>query len=151
MNTKKVNGFTLVELMIVVAVIAVLAAIATRFYQQYVIRSNRADVQAAMIQIAQKLAAYKLANNDYNTTLTNNAIYGSPAVYPRTRTTTYNLGLVASASSWTLTATAVGRQAGNGNLVLNDQGWRCWDNPNGNTLNACVSSAPTATTTWDGR
>ena len=148
MSAKKVNGFTLVELMSVVAVIAVLAAIATPMYQKYVVRANRADVQTAMVQIAQKLAAYKLANNDFSTTLTNNAIYGATR-YPVSGTATYNLGLVASASSWTLTATAVGKQVGNGNLVLNDRGWRCWDNPNGNTLNACVSGAPTATTTWD--
>ena len=52
---KKYEGFTLIELMIVVAIIAILAAIAYPSYTQYKIRTNRADVQSEMMQTAQRL------------------------------------------------------------------------------------------------
>lgn len=145
---KNASGFTIVEVLISIAVIGVLVALAVPTYRQYSVRESRAEVQSVMVQIAQKLAAYKMANNDYNTTLTNGAVYGSTN-YPVTGTATYTLSLTSNTNSWTLTATAVGKQAGNGNLVLNDQGWKCWNNPDNNTTNACVANAPTATTTWN--
>lgn len=143
MNTNKAKGFTLIEMMIVVAVIGVLAAITFPTYANYRIRENRNEVKSAMVQIAQKLAAYKLANNDYNTTVT--AAYGS-AVYPQTGTALYDLALDTTtvAGSWTLTATpkAGTTQAANGAVLLNDQGWRCWTQ----TTTACTLSA---TSSWD--
>jgi type IV pilus assembly protein PilE len=142
MTAKKVNGFTLVELLTVVAIISILAAIAVPAYQKYVIRANRAAVQGAMLQIAQKLAGYKMLNNTYSVSLT--TIYGG-STYPLTGSTKYNLSLDTTtvAGSWTLTAAPVGVQAVNGSVLLNDQGWRCW------TKGAvCTLSA---TSTWEGK
>lgn len=143
MAIKKENGFNIVELMIVVVAISVIAAIAVPIYKNYTIRTNRTNVQTAMVQIAQKLEAYKLANNNYSgAALTNTAIYGG-TVYPQRGTVTYNLSLTVSTTGWTLTATATGKQAGNGDVLLNDQGQKCWTKGTTCTLSA--------TTNWEGK
>ncbi|GAC1370071.1 MAG: type 4a pilus minor pilin PilE [Aquirhabdus sp.] len=145
MRANKVRGFTLLEILIAMAVAGVLVVFAAPSYQRYVIREKRTDLQTNMVQIAQKLEAYKLANNDYNTTLSNAAIYGS-AVFPQSGTALYDLNLDTTtvAGSWTLTATPKGgaTQAGDGSVLLNDQGWRCWTK----TTTPCTLSV---TSSWD--
>jgi type IV pilus assembly protein PilE len=58
-------GFTLIELMIVVAIIGILAAIAYPSYTQYVQRANRADAQAIMLENAQFMERYFTTNGTY--------------------------------------------------------------------------------------
>jgi type IV pilus assembly protein PilE len=54
------KGFTLIELMIVVAIIAILAAIAYPSYQEYVRKTKRIEMQAAMQDVAVQLQSIKL-------------------------------------------------------------------------------------------
>lgn len=61
------GGYTLVELTIVVAVIAILAAIAFPSYQQYIIRANRSAAQALMLDLANREHRYFGANRTYAT------------------------------------------------------------------------------------
>lgn len=51
----KQRGFTLIEVMIVVVIIGVLVAIVYPSYTQYKVRTNRADMQVEMMNIAQNL------------------------------------------------------------------------------------------------
>lgn len=59
------RGFTLIELMVVVAVVAILAAIAYPSYQDSVRKSKRAQAKADMIEIAQRYERYHTVNNTY--------------------------------------------------------------------------------------
>lgn len=59
------RGFTLVELMIVTAVIAILAAIAYPSYTRYVLRAKRADAKQQLLQAAQWTERYLTANGRY--------------------------------------------------------------------------------------
>jgi type IV pilus assembly protein PilE len=61
----RTRGFNLVELMIVTAIIGILAAIAYPSYTQYVLRSNRADAQAILMESAQFMERYFTTNNSY--------------------------------------------------------------------------------------
>jgi type IV pilus assembly protein PilE len=62
---KQASGFTLVELMIVVAIIGILAAIAYPSYQQYVLRANRAEAQAVLTETAQFMERYFTTKGTY--------------------------------------------------------------------------------------
>ncbi len=61
----KPRGFTLIELMIVVAVVAVLAAIAIPSYTSYVDRATRADAKSALLSLSQQLERCYTRTNRY--------------------------------------------------------------------------------------
>ena len=63
----RVRGFTLLELMIVVAIVAVLAAIALPSYRDFILRANRADAKAIMLETAQFMERFYTTNNTYVT------------------------------------------------------------------------------------
>lgn len=119
---KRVLGFTLIELMIVVAVVAVLAAIAYPSYQDALRKSRRAQAKADLIEYAASAERFRTVNNTY-------AGFPLPAtVSPRETgaVARYNLtpSPFAAANSFTITATAVGDQANDrcGNLTLSSTG-----------------------------
>lgn len=59
------HGFTLIELMVVVAVIAILAAIAYPMYQDQMRKTRRAQARADLVETIQKLERYHSARNTY--------------------------------------------------------------------------------------
>lgn len=73
-------GFTLVELMIVVAIIGILAAISYPSYQSYVERSGRADGIAKLMEIMQAQERYASTNQTYTADVANALGYGAEPV-----------------------------------------------------------------------
>jgi type IV pilus assembly protein PilE len=69
MPTKVRLGFTLVELMIVVAIVGILGAIAYPSYTQYMIKSNRAAAQSHMLDITNLEQQYVVDNRRYTGTI----------------------------------------------------------------------------------
>lgn len=138
------QGFTLVEIMIVVVIVGILAAIAYPSYTQYVIKSNRVDAQTEMVRVSSVLQRYKILNSTYlkeNQALTLSDLDVSEA-YPNAAKELYTLSLSdVTAGTWTLTANPQGMQAGNGSMILNSLGQKCWTEGS--------SCTPTATSNWE--
>ena len=132
-SLRKTRGVTLIELMIVVAIVGILAAVAYPSYQDYIRRSNRADAQADLLELAQWLERRYTTANSY--------AYPDPPGLPFTQTPRsggtprYNLTAVVGAGNqtFTLTATPTGPQAGDtcGTMTINQlgvttPGGDCW-------------------------
>jgi len=60
------QGFTLIEVMITVAIIGILAAIALPSYNEYIVKSNRAAAASCLLEIAQAMERRYAANAAYN-------------------------------------------------------------------------------------
>lgn len=117
------RGFTLIELMIAVAVIAILASIAVPSYRGYVERATRTDAHAGLMEAAGQLERCYTVNNSY---VNCSVITNSPDEH-------YGITLASTALTYTLTATlnsGRGPDGCGGALTLNHQGVRsptgCW-------------------------
>ncbi|MCH7394492.1 type IV pilin protein [Acinetobacter dispersus] len=152
---RKIRGFTIIELMIVVVIIGILAAIAYPSYREYIRKTKRVDAQADMIELAGRLQHYRIANFSFFKAdgITPIALIdlGHSGKFPQSGSDTlYNLALSnVTAGTWTLTATPAGAQTGDGHIVLNFRGERCWTK--GSDKNSGTACIPSATTNWDGR
>lgn len=107
MNKKFSDGFTLIELMITVAVIGILAAIAYPSYIDYITKSGRSEGVAAVMRVANLQEQYYLDNRAYATDLTKLGLSASPFVTEHGHYSVTSAGI----SSFTITATAKGTQA----------------------------------------
>jgi type IV pilus assembly protein PilE len=131
---RKASGFTLIEVMIVVAVVAILSAIAYPSYQRYVMRAKRADAEQLMMQIDSRQKQILIEQRAFATAI--GAIVtpqgwtctGAGTV-PGTCTNaaysiTFNPTVANSATppSYTICATALGSQASDGYLALASTG-----------------------------
>lgn len=74
LSMRQTKGFTLMEVMIVVAIIGILAAIALPSYREHVLRGNRAEGQAMLTAAAARQERYRAQNSAYATTVTE--LYG---------------------------------------------------------------------------
>jgi len=108
-DTLKNRGFTLFELMITVAIIAILAAVAMPSYRDYIKRNDRAEAKAIILENVQFLERnFVEAGNKYDKDAANNAISLPITQSPRTGTAKYNISAnPLTASTYTLKAEPV--------------------------------------------
>lgn len=118
LRSRRARGFTLIELMIAVAIVGILAAVAYPSYTDYVRKSRRADARSALLDIAARQERRFSQLNNYSSNL---ADFG----YSSTSVNGYTLALSgASTSVFTVTATPTGVQTGDacGTFELNETG-----------------------------
>mgnify|MGYP000577606724 CR=1 FL=1 len=137
---RSAKGFTLIELMIAVAIVALLASIAYPSYVEQVAKAKRADAAAALLTGAQALERYYTSNGRYLTAA--NAIAAVfPTQVPENGAAYYNItATVATANAFTLRATRAGAMTDDpcGNLELNSTGTRSLDsNASGRDVAGC--------------
>ena len=119
---QKQRGFTLIEVMIVVAIVGILSAIAYPSYAEYVRRGHRADARAGLLQAQQWLERAATATGTYPTTLPAALTWSSDA------TKRYDIAFQAgnTNAAYSLTATPKGAQTGDkcGIYTLSNTGVR---------------------------
>ena len=130
LNTK---GFTLIELMIAVAIVGILAGIAYPSYQDSVRESRRADAKGALLGFVNAMERFFTVNNTYLGAGTTNNNTGAPTIFPDHSpvdggTPYYNLTIAdgVTANSYTLNAAPTGAQSTDkcGTLTLTNTGAR---------------------------
>lgn len=138
-------GFTLIELMIAVAIIAILAAIAIPSYQNYMTQTRRTEAQAALMAFAQAMERFYTQNNTYigadggTAAIANTFTAPAAAVYANQVPVEggvkyYDLGIVnLTANSFELRANTTGVQANDGNVRILSNGRKEWDAANDGT------------------
>jgi type IV pilus assembly protein PilE len=129
----KQSGFTLIELMIAMVVIAILAAVGYPSYLDYVARGKRAEGKGALLRAAQQMERFYSVNNCYPSATANcgnagtsaaaltaasiNAFSGDSAA-----ASAYNLAVTTTAQAFTVTATPTFADTKCGNLTLTNTG-----------------------------
>jgi type IV pilus assembly protein PilE len=125
------GGFTLMEVLVTVAIIGILAAVAIPAYTAYLSRANRSDARAQLLEAAAFLQRCFSQNNDYRCAPASPAAMAAPfAQSPPTGTAKYNISVTAGggvgSTTYTLMATRTGSMASDecGDLTLTHAGVR---------------------------
>jgi type IV pilus assembly protein PilE len=117
---KKQSAFTLIELMIVVAIIGIITAVALPSYASYVRKGHRSDAQQLMLSISNKQEQYLLDARSYTTDPTTLGVGqdGWTCVSANCSTNYYTVVITIASGpppTYTITATATGSQDVNNN------------------------------------
>lgn len=128
---KNSKGFTLIELMIVVVVVAILVALALPSYTEYLDRARRADAKNALLEVHLAQGKWRASNTTYGTLAAIGLAATSPDGY-------YNIRVGGNtATAFTASAAPTGKQTGDscGTFTLTQAGpdvgtaakKKCWD------------------------
>jgi type IV pilus assembly protein PilE len=112
------KGFSLIELMIVVAIVGILARIAYPSYMEHIARGRRVAAESVLVQFAQYMERYYTEKQTYvGATVT-------PTTVPATGAAHYNLSLTTTATTFSVSAAPTGPQTGDrcGTLEVNQLG-----------------------------
>ena len=140
------QGFTLVELMIVVVVISLLAMVAVPSYNKSIAKARRGDAQASLSNLASAMERFFTENGTYigaAGSVGTPTATGAPWIHPAQSPVDgdikfYDLTIeAATAGAYTIRATPIGGHVGDGYLELASTGVERWDkNNDGDTSDA---------------
>jgi type IV pilus assembly protein PilE len=138
------RGFSLVELMVVVAIVGIVSMIAYPSYQGFIKGSNRAAAQADLMSLAAAMERHKAARFSYQGAADAAADTGSPAIFHKHSPSSepfasrkYDLRISqASANTYVIEARPYtsSSQAGDGSLFFYSDGRKAWDQDNNGTI-----------------
>jgi len=132
---KKIKGFTLIELMIVVAIVGILAAIVYPSYSEFVVHSDRGEAQRELVRLANLQEQLFVDRRSYTADMTDLGMGADPYI---TESDNYSIGAVTAnnGATYILTATAQGSQTRDtacNILTINEAGQQgpansdCWE------------------------